>query len=71
MAELTDHFATAAMLAQQAADINNDLARNPRSDHENSARNRGMKILIELAQVHATLAVAVEIRRGNSGWAQP
>lgn len=69
---MADNYATAAKLAQQAMDINNDLANdNSRPRHVHEGLNNGMKVLLQFAQVYATLALADEIRRGNSGWAQP
>lgn len=55
------HYSLARELIQQAGDINNDLASNPRAPHISEGMNKGMRVLVEIAQVHATLAIADRI----------
>lgn len=53
-----DHYRAAEQLLGLAEGVNNDLATNPPAPHLHAAKNAGMKVLVEFAQVHATLALA-------------
>jgi hypothetical protein len=53
-----EHYRSAEQLLAQAERVNNDLADGRYPQHEVNGRNAGMRVLIDCAQVHATLAVA-------------
>lgn len=55
------HYTLARRLIQHAGAINDDLASNPRPPHINEGMNNGMRVLVEIAQVYATLAIVDRI----------